>query len=250
MAYPQAPNFTIAAPDMFNPPAWWSYMSNGQSVCATTGGTFIRAARQAVGVSSNPTWDADLQNALIARAQSYAAAQPSANWQPVIQQLQQTLAARQVDPLSVRFAIWLAYYAPHNLRFDAVDLPPGAILPRWGVRAPESLNGTFVCFNPQRDPNPNVLSQSEFASAVDQSVMGVRLHPGETLPTLAEVPQGPAGVSTPALLGIGAAAAIVIGAMAMSGRKKNPSDGCSPCDRATRAMLLRHVRDKKHHVYP
>jgi hypothetical protein len=205
MSFPQLPNFTIAGPDEFNPPAWWSYTRDDGSVniCATTGGSFIRRIRGAFGLSG-AAWDNDLQTALLNRARQFQASQPTAGWQTLVADLEQSLRTATVTPLALRFAIWTSYYQASGLRLDAIDVPEGTVLPRWGVQVPASRSDTLVCFDPSHDPNPVVLGRNDFQTAAQQSSTGIRLHPGESLPSSAPaVPEGPGGLSTGALVVMG-----------------------------------------------
>lgn len=229
MAYPSRPDFTASAPDAFNPPAWWAFRRDDGSlnVCATTGAAVVRRARQVLGLSSDPIWDSTLQSALLAQAQQFDRAQPGAGWSTIVS----GLAGNTVSSVALQFAIWLAYYQPNGLRLDAIGIQSNAVLPSFGVRLPTSGDDALTCFDPQRDPSPDSLAtQADLQAAQGESSAGIRLHPGESLPSPTVVPPGPSGLSTAALIGIGVVAIGAIAAVAYSNRKarspkpkKNPS---------------------------
>lgn len=221
MAYPALPDFTVAGPDAFDLPAWWTYTRDDGTVnvCASTGAAVVRRARSALGLPAVPVWDGELQAALAARAGVLDASQPGAGWGA----LRAALAGQTaVDPTALRLALWLGYYAPQGLRLDAVGLAPGAALPAWGARLPEGPGGdTFVCWDPSRDPDP--AAEPDFAGAVAASAAGLRLHPGESLPTSSVAPlAGPGGLSGGALLALAGAAVVAVVLAAWGSRPAAP----------------------------
>ncbi len=208
MAYPLAPDFTSAGPDVLNPPAWWTYTRNDGSlnVCETTGAAAVRRIRAALGLSAIPVWDADLQNALIARAQSLSSSLPSSGWAPLIADIQAGLAQQRPSTITMQFGVWIAYYQPNNLRLDAIAVDSTSRMPSFGATLPDGPQGdVLVCLDPNRDPLPGQYSQGDLANAQGQSSYGIRLHDGESLPVgTAPLPPGPSGLSTNALIAIGA----------------------------------------------
>jgi hypothetical protein len=123
--------------------------------------------------------------------------------------------------LSLRFAIWVAYYQTNGLRLDAVGIPDGTMLPPWGQTLSDGSD-MMVCFDPSRDPTPNVLSQSQLDQAAAQSTYGIRLHSGESLPaSTPPVPPGPSGLSTAQIVVIGGIVLIAVGALVMSNRTES-----------------------------
>lgn len=201
MSYPSTSDFTAPSTDAFNPPAWWTYTRSDGSlnVCETTGAAALRRIRGVLGLSSDPIWDASVQAALLAQAQNFASSQPSAGWTAIASALSQN----SVSTLAMQFAIWLAYYQANGMRLDAVGIPPGSVLPTFGIRVADSGGDALTCFDPQQDPAPGVLSQTELNAAQNQSSYGIRLHPGESPPApTPPVPPGPAGLSTGAIVGI------------------------------------------------
>lgn len=213
MSYPQVSNFTIAAPDGFNMPAWWTYTrDNGAvNVCSTTGASFMRQLQAVLAMTSS----SGLKPALLNQARALQAAFPSGGWNVLVDTI--TLAA-QPDVNTMRFAIWLAYYHAHpGLRLDAINLPAGTILPTWEQSIPGDANAPLVCFDPSRDVNTNVLGTNDFAAAVASSQAGVRLHPGETLPTASSAPPaGPGGIPGWAVALFGVVAVGVVAVVAKS----------------------------------
>lgn len=209
MSYPQAPDFTSAGPDVLNPPAWWIYTRDDGStnVCETTGAAAVRRARAALGLSNIATWDADLQNALIAKAQTLASAQSASAWAPLISNLQTGLSQQQVSTTATQFAIWVAYYQPNGLRLDAISVDASSLLPGFGVTLPDGPQGdVLVCLDPAKDVQPGQYSASDLATVQSQSIDGIRLHPGELLPApQGPVPPGVGGIDNTTLIVIGVA---------------------------------------------
>ncbi len=195
MAYPLQSNFTSASLD----DAWWSYTrDNGTTnICSTTGAAILRRLRQGPPVA----WDDTLQSALMAQAAALSL-QQGAGWNQVISQLTSDQASRTVSRLAMTFAIYLAYYRNSNLRLDAIGIPSDAILPQWGVVVADrdqnsnpGITDDLVCFDPNSDSNPLGLTPSDIANVQSQSSSGIRLHPGESLPTVAPPPPNLSGVN-------------------------------------------------------
>ncbi len=217
--YPSAPDFSVGLPTDFGAdnnyrlPAWWQYtMDDGSiDVCETTGSSVIDHARTALSLSANETWDNDLQNALITQATTLSASQ-SGDWTDLISDLQNALNTQVVSQNSLIFAIWIAYYQANGLRLDVLYVPPGAVMPTWGVAVPLNPGGDlFACWNVNRDPQPQ--DQASYAIAAPQSTDGVRLLAGQSPPAAqTPVPPGPSGLSTPWLIGIGI---LVVGSVAL-----------------------------------
>lgn len=233
MSYPSPPDFAAVGPDEYNPPAWWSYTREDGSVnvCATTGGTLLRLLRTRVGLPG-AAWDDSLATILSGRARQLAAQFPSQNWAPVIAALDASRAARQVTPAALGFAIWTAIYQPSGLRFDALQIPAGARMPPWNTTlsdGPGAGAGPY-CFDPAREGAP--LSVSALQTARAESLSGVRLHPGESLPVpVAPVPPGPAGLSTGMVVAL-VAGVIGIGVLALAASSGRPAS--SPTSRRRR----------------
>lgn len=206
MSYPLSPDFTSAGPDVLNPPAWWGYTREDGTlnICETTGAAVVRRIRASLGLSNIAVWDTDLQNALIAKAQTFAASQPSSNWQPLIDDLNNGLAQQQPSKIATQFGIWLAYYQSNGLRLDAISIDNSVRLSAFGATIPDGPQGdVLVCLDPNRDVPVGNYNQNDLTSAEQQSSAGIRLHAGESMP----VPQAPTppstGIPTPWLIGIG-----------------------------------------------
>jgi hypothetical protein len=214
--YPSAPDFVNPGPDAMDPNGWWTYTRTDGSinVCAADGSTVVQQAQAVLGIPATATWDNTLQSALIAKAQSFNAAQPNAGWGSFITELQNGQAQQTVTPNAMKFVIWLAYYQANGLRLDAINILSNAALPPYGtslVSGPAS--GEMACWDPNRDQAIYTLQQSDFAAAQQASSAGIRLHAGETLPapSLPVPPPGPSGLPTWALVLIGVAAIALVG---------------------------------------
>lgn len=197
-------NFAGGGPD----DAFWIYTRDdgSQNVCATSALQVLHDVNAALGLSES-AWDTALITAL--RRQAYTlAAQSDADpaWNAVAARL--GAQPPQATRLDVLFALWLAYYEPHGLRFDALSLPASTTLP--AIDTPVAgLLSPIACFDPHRDPNP-ANSAADRSVAVSQSTNGIRLHPGESLPTYDNGPHGYVGPSNNALV-IGGALVVGVG---------------------------------------
>jgi len=159
--------------------AYWIYQraAGVQNVCSTSAADVVSAARSALGMSASPqSWSSSMIVAL--RAQAAALANEDAAWQPVASRL--AAQGPQITRLDVLFAIYLAYYRPNGLRFDALLLPVGATLPAVDAEISGAPVGV-ACFDPATDPDPS-LSLGDRHAVVAASVYGIRLHAGESPP--------------------------------------------------------------------
>jgi len=215
--YPSAPDFATPGSDQSGmiPNGWWSYTrpDGTLNVCVADGSAILRRARNALGLSPTPVWDADLQSALITRVQLFANAQPSAGWQPFLNELQNGLTSQSVTPNAMKFAVWMGYYQPNGLRLDAINLDSNAVLPPWGVTLQDGPAGdAMACYDPNRDQSIYELTPQTWSQAQTDSSLGIRLHPGEQAPSpVAPIPPpGPSGLPTWALVVIGAIALVAL----------------------------------------
>lgn len=218
--YPSPPNFSVPGPDASDPNGWWGYtrQDGTLNICAADGAAVLRRARGALLLSGTPVWDADLQAALVTRAQLLSNAQPSAGWQQLIAELQSGLSQQQPSPNAMKFVIWVGYYQANGLRLDAISLDGAAVLPQWGAVVQDGPAGdAMACFDPNRDAPV----YSEFSAAQQDSSAGIRLHAGESLPSpVAPVPPpGPSGLPAWALLLIGAAVIGAVGVVVFTNTK-------------------------------
>ncbi|MEO8069942.1 MAG: hypothetical protein ABI652_00955 [Acidobacteriota bacterium] len=194
----------FTSPDPYR--GWWNYIELPvRNVCATQGAGLLRQVQESLHLAPSPSWTVEMQQALIDRAVELSATQPG--WDGVISRLRSDLASAVpgtvVGPLSHQFAIYVAYYAPNNRRFDAISLPANVTLLRWNVppASDGGLNGgAVVCVDPDRDsPFLNVTE-----ATVSESATGIRVGPDRPVP--------PDQVTRPnaAVIGGGAFAAIVV----------------------------------------
>jgi hypothetical protein len=203
MAYPAPPDFASAgAYD-----AWWQYATDAGAadVCASSGPAVVRRVRAALGMGGGG-WDDALQAGLVSRAQALSGADPA--WGPIASQAAADAAARVVGPASLALGVWLAYYAPGGLRFDALAIPSGFVPPAWNAPA-SGGSDALVCWDPASQPRPELLDASSLAAAVAASASGVR---GGQAP--AAKPGAPGGLVGPegvalVLVGVGAVALVV-----------------------------------------
>lgn len=197
-------NFAGGGPD----DAFWIYERDGggRNVCATSAAQVAADVRGVLAMGAAGVWDAEVLRGL--RAAARALADGDSSWTPIADRL----AAQGASPtrLDVLFALYLAYYRPHGLRFDALSLPVATTLPALGAYVDGDIAAGVACFDPVRDPNP-ALSARDRAEAVEQSTYGVRLHAGETPPTYESGLRGYVGPSnTAVVVGVALAGAAAI----------------------------------------
>lgn len=199
-------NFATSEPDG----AFWVYQRDDGSrhVCATNAAGLLAATAAALGVDSG-AWTADTLTALRGQVTALADADPS--WNDVAARLVGLGSA--VSRLDLIVAIYLAYYRPNGLRFDAISLPADVTAPVLG-QSPGGTPQPLACFVPGRDVDPASGSQdvSFRADVAERSSYGVRLQPGEAAPRYETTGRtGYVGPSNTALLvGIGIAGAAAI----------------------------------------
>ena len=159
---------------------FWSYTEAGvHFICATSGGAFVNRLRSTLGLPASDVWDNDVQNALIAQAQQFAAS--DSRWAATVAALQRDLAAQIPSLWSAQFGLYLTYYRPSGRRFDLIGLDRTTVLPVWNtspapfdpVEWPDHTPDELVCFVPNAD-RPPPLSRSETPAAVSESQTGVR----------------------------------------------------------------------------
>lgn len=204
MTYPAPPDF--ASSDAFS--AWWSYArdTGRNDICSTDARSLILAARAALGMSAVAVWDAAFDSALAARLRSYGA-----EWNPVATSIENDAAVRPtVGPLPIHAAIYVAYYRPRNLRFDAIQIAAAYVPPTRGVDLGSGVIVPIVCWDPARDPEVGALTDAQIRVAQSMSP-GVRLRPGESLPILGGVFNGPNGPSNMALAAMGVVFVLGVG---------------------------------------
>jgi hypothetical protein len=156
---------------------WFVARPDGSThVCQASAAQVAHDVRAALGL--DPTllrWDVPALRARVARL---AAEEPA--WRPIAARLGGLgPAASRLDVLA---GLWLAYYQPHGLRFDALSLPATTATP---PDAP--LDGVLdgvACYDPRRDPDP-ALSAYDRADAARESTYGIRVRSGETPPSVA-----------------------------------------------------------------
>lgn len=204
--------------------AWWIYAENGfLNVCATAGAVFLRGLRMNLGLPASTVWDESVQDALIARVDQFIRIQPE--WQSIRGILIEDARAQRVTRLSVRFAIFVLYYAPSGLRADAIQLPADAELPFWGIPVPELSQAEtrlyggepgLVCFIPGRDTPPQLLTRIMLENAARESVSGIRVGTGRETPrgTITTPPRGGMGATAGVLATLGVA--LLVGMVVVS----------------------------------
>lgn len=200
MGYPLTSDFASSA----DYSAWWQYArSSGEvDICASTGATIVLRARAAIQLDAGP-WDATFQGRLLDVARGISA--------PVLMELQRDLSRGEVGPVSLAFAIWLAWYRKSGLGFVALRIPAGFVPPAWG-RPITARQVPVVCWNPALQSSPEKLSVSQIAIAVQESVSGARGGDTATASRLSRSDGSVGGV----LMVLAGAAAVVIGAAVLS----------------------------------
>lgn len=168
-------SFASADPDG----AFWLYTRDDRTVnaCSTSAASLILAVRAALGLAPLAAWDSTVLAALRTWVADQASVVPA--WVPVRDQLARS--GDVVSRLAVLLAIYLAYYAPSGMRFDAIAVPDSAEMPRLGAPIGGDVQ-PVVCWDPSRDPDPS-RADVDRGAAVAQTQAGVRIHPGESLPT-------------------------------------------------------------------
>lgn len=186
--------------------AFWLYTRDDGVVnaCSTNAAGLALAVRAALGLAQLPAWDSSLVAALRARAAELAVNVPA--WTDVRDRL---ATGTGVSRLAVLFAIYLAYYEPNGMRFDAIALPDSADMPTLGA----SIGGepqAVACWNPTREPDPS-RADADRDGVATQSVYGIRLHPGDAAPVRHDNGSPYAGPSdTAVMLGVGLAIAFAV----------------------------------------
>lgn len=206
MAYPLPPDWRGSDP--FG--VWWTHVrADGErQACALPARAAVNQIRAAMGLGQGP-WDVTLQERLVSKARSLAAGQPAQAWGPLVAALQADLDAMRVSGNSLRFGVYAGFYP--DGRLDAIAVPAESLSPQWGQSAPGDAAGSLICWNPDREPQPELLSSSALAAARAQTQGGVRTRPGEAGPVVAP-PVGPLppSVGTWAVLGVSAVVGIGI----------------------------------------
>lgn len=179
--YRAASSFTRATPYA----AWWIYTRSPDVVhlCAASPRAVLERVQQVLGRPRGNAWTMGDLEALRERALQRHREQPGQFWDLLAQYIRAEPrgAQRVVSENALRFALWLAYYAPAGLRFDALELPPSTELPVLDQPVP-NVGGELLCWIPGTQTPPELLSPSQQLDAVRASTAGVRLAPGEDAP--------------------------------------------------------------------
>lgn len=177
MTYPYQPSIFDATPYAL----WWSYTrSFVTDVCSMNSAAWLRQVRAALGLSSVPTWDAALSDALINLARRLRSEQPDANWSPIVDRLVFDASKNAPTEIGFKLATWNAFYRQNGLRIDAITVPSNIILGYGTVADTQGqFGGHLVCRRVDTEPLP--ITPEELRQAEAASSMGLRVRSGESL---------------------------------------------------------------------